>query len=126
MTLSMRTIIKSNAFIIAVAVIISVLIFIFGRPQSKTNNKHQISYTTFNQTSGWGYEILVDGKIFIHQDFVPVLTAKNGFSKKEYAEKAASLVIQKLQHNQLPTLTTNDLRQIGSLDSLAYEQPASR
>ncbi|HVT85081.1 MAG TPA: DUF4907 domain-containing protein [Chitinophagaceae bacterium] len=121
----MRTIINSSGFIIAVAVVISALIFIFGWHHSKTD-KHQISYTTFNQTSGWGYEILVDGKIFIHQDFVPVLTSKNGFSKKEYAEKAASLVVQKLQHNKLPTLTTNDLRQICSLDSLAYEQPASR
>ena len=122
----MRTIIKSNGFIIAAAVIISAVIFIFGRPQSKTNNKHQFSYTTFNQASGWGYEVLVDGRIFIHQDYVPVLAAKQGFSKKKYAEEAAGLVIKKLQHNQLPTLTTNDLRQICSLDSLVYEQSTGR
>src|SRR5574338_157362 len=111
---SMRTIIKSNAFIIAIAVMISALIFIFGRREKKTNTRHQFTYSVFNTLNGWGYEVLVDGKTFIHQDFVPVLAAEKGFKKKEYAEKAASLVIQKLQDNQLPSLTTTDLRQICS------------
>ncbi len=123
----MRTIIKSNFFIIAIAVIISVLIFIFGWHNKKQPTpQHQFSYNTFFKQSGWGYEVLVDGKVHIHQDFVPVLPIEKGFNKKEYAEKAATLVIQKLQHNQLPTLTTGDLGQICSLDSLAYEQPANQ
>ncbi|HWC52187.1 MAG TPA: DUF4907 domain-containing protein [Chitinophagaceae bacterium] len=122
----MRTIIKSNGFIIAVAVIISALIFIFGRPEKKINTRHQFAYITFDQPAGWGYEIRADGKIFIHQDFIPALAAEKGFRKKEYAEKAAAMVIQKLQQDQLPTLTIADLRHICSLDSIAYEQPANR
>jgi hypothetical protein len=123
----MRTIIKGNVFIIAIAVVISVLIFIFGRHNKKQPaTPHQFSYNTFLKQSGWGYEVLVDGKVYIHQDFVPVLPIEKGFRKKEYAEKAATLVMQKLQYNQLPTLTTADLSQICSLDSLAYEQPANQ
>ena len=123
----MRTIIKSSYFIIAIAVIISVLIFFFVRYTKKESNPHyKFSYTTFLKQSGWGYEVLVDDTVRIHQDFVPALPTEKGFNKKEYAEKAATLVIQKLQHNQLPTLTTTDLRQICSLDSLVYEQPANQ
>ncbi|MBS1921355.1 MAG: DUF4907 domain-containing protein [Bacteroidetes bacterium] len=122
----MRTIIKSNGFILAVAVVISALIFVLRKTKNKTNVTHHFSYKTFDQQSGWGYDILVDEKIFIHQDFIPVIAAEKGFRKKEYAEKAASMIIQKLNLNLLPTLTAIDIRQIGLLDSLVYEQPPGR
>ncbi|HYM95122.1 MAG TPA: DUF4907 domain-containing protein, partial [Chitinophagaceae bacterium] len=62
----------------------------------------------------------------IHQDYVPVLSVKKGFNKKEYAEKAAQLVIQKIQQNHVPALTEYDLVQICPVNQLLYEQPAGQ
>ena|ERR1700733_8721172 len=120
----MQTTTKQSAVIIGVAVVISFVILVIN-----TGNKHPapaITYKTFYQPSGWGYEILENNKIFIHQDFVPVLSGEKGFSKKEYAEQAARLVVEKIQQNQLPTLTKNELTLIGPVNTLLYEQPASQ
>ena len=59
--------------------------------------------------SGWGYEILVGGKIFIHQQFIPAIAGKKAFLTREDAMKTASLVIKKLVGNQPPAITCNDL-----------------
>lgn len=39
----------------------------------------------------WGYDILMDGKLFIHQPFAPGISGNRGFSTKEKAELAAQL-----------------------------------
>lgn len=124
---STRTIIKSNGFIIVTAVIISVLIFLFGKTNKEhSENQHKLSFKIFLKQSGWGYDIFADDKLFIHQELVPVLPTQKGFSKKEYAEKAALMVIHKLEQNHLPTLAKDELSHICSLDSLTYEPPKDR
>lgn len=123
----MRMITKHNVIVIGIAIIISALIFVFWWPWKKHKEvSPQLSYNTFYKQTGWGYEVLVDGKTIIHQEIVPALPVETGFSKKEYAEKAAQLVIQKLQRNDLPTLTKTDLSSICLLDSISYEQPRNR
>jgi len=72
--------------------------------------------------TGWGYNIFVDNKIYIHQELVPGLPVYKGFSKKEYAEKAARMVMQKMMKKTIPNLTENELTQICSIDSLVFNQ----
>ena len=44
------------------------------------------------------------------------------FSKKEYAEKAAQMVIQKMLKKVVPNLSENELTHICSIDSLIFDQ----
>jgi len=124
----MPTITKHNIIIIGTAIVISAGIFIISKERQKRNTQSplQVSYNIFNSPNGWGYDILENNKIFIHQDFVPALPVQKGFSKKEYAEKAAQLVIQKMHNTDFPTLTKQDLAQICPLDKILYEPPANQ
>jgi len=59
---------------------------------------------------GWGYRIIVNGKVFIQQDYTPCLQGKVRMSK-ERAERLSALVLQKLKEdpNQLPALSVEEV-----------------
>ena len=63
-------------------------------------------------SSGWGYEILVDHKIFIHQEYIPAIIGKKAFFSKEDAMKTAALVIEKLKRGKQPAITKADLTEL--------------
>jgi hypothetical protein len=66
---------------------------------------------------GYGYDILADGKLFIHQPNIPGQPGTTGFKKKSDSEKVAALVIKKLRNKELPpTVTAEELRQLKVID----------
>ena len=50
----------------------------------------------------WGYDILSDNKVIIHQPCIPAVTGNEGFKTKEGAEKVAKLVIEKMKKGEMP------------------------
>jgi hypothetical protein len=50
----------------------------------------------------WGYDILVDNKLTIHQPSIPSLPGNEGFKTKEGAEKVAKLVTEKMKKGEMP------------------------
>jgi len=65
---------------------------------------------------GWGYNVMVDGNIVIHQPTVPAVMGNNGFSSEEKARKAGEFVIYKIKNNILPPSVTPE--ELDSLDVL--------
>ena len=61
---------------------------------------------TYNLIPGinntWGYDILVDNRMKIHQLSVPGQPGNEGFKTKEGAEKVAKLVIKKMKKGVMP------------------------
>jgi hypothetical protein len=52
------------------------------------------------QTSiGWGYEVQVDGKPFIRQEFVPAIFGRRGFDTKEQAITVGNKVVSNINAN---------------------------
>ena len=91
---------------------------------SKDNSKQELSnynYTIFlcdssNQKLGYGYNIIMDSHIFIHQPSIPSIAGNKGFTSKAQAEKIATLVIHKLTHNIMPpSVTPKELDSLGIL-----------
>ena len=64
---------------------------------------------------GWGYNIMADNKIFIHQDFIPAVSGKQGFKTPEDAMLVGNRVVQKISKNELPTISPKDLEELGIL-----------
>jgi hypothetical protein len=62
-------------------------------------------YSLFHCVDGWGYDILVDGKLFIRQESVPVIGGSKAFDTKEQAEETARLIINKMERGKEPTVT---------------------
>ena len=50
----------------------------------------------------WCYDILNNGKLFIHQPSVPGMAGNEGFKTKEQAIKVAEQVMKKLKNGELP------------------------
>ena len=91
---------------------------------SRDNSKQELSnynYTIFlcdssNQKLGYGYNIIMDSHIFIHQPSIPSIAGNKGFTSKAQAEKIATLVIHKLTRNIMPpSVTPKELDSLGIL-----------
>ncbi len=62
------------------------------------------------------YDILIDGKRFIHQPSIPGLPGNKGFATKQKAKKVADYVVKKIRNNEVPpTVTKDELRKLGVL-----------
>lgn len=98
---------KHTAIVLLTAVAVSAAIFLLNRKPAK-----RFSSKTFLTSSGWGYDILVNDKLFIHQESIPAYAGKDGFPKKEQAEKTAALIINKMKRSEPPMVTTFEIQQI--------------
>lgn len=70
-----------------------------------------------NGTRGWGYNILIDGRLYIHQPNIPAVMGNAGFSSEEKAAKAGSFIVYKIKNNILPpSVTPEELDSLGVLN----------
>ncbi len=70
-----------------------------------------------NGSRGWGYDILINGIVHIHQPNIPAVMGNNGFSSEEKALLAGEFVIQKIKNNILPpAVTPEELDSLGVLN----------
>jgi hypothetical protein len=102
---------KYNFIVIGVALIISATIWIVQLNKQNTK-KERITAKVFQSLNGWGYDILVNNALFIHQESVPGRQGKTGFPEKKQAEQTAQLIINKMERGELPAVTTFELEQI--------------
>ena len=63
--------------------------------------------------NGWGYMIVVDGRPFIRQDYIPALAGNQVFKSKADAEKTGLWVADKMKKNERINVTTDILEQLG-------------
>ena len=93
--------------------IVSICILFYAFTQRPVQRTARYSAVVFSVSNGWGYDILVDDSVFIHQESIPGYGNGKTFPEKEQAEKAANLVLKKLKSNEgLPTLTRFELQKI--------------
>ena len=72
---------------------------------------------SLNPKSGFGYNVLVDNKIFVHQPSIPSITGNKTFDTKEKAELVANLVAMKLKNNIMPpSISKTELDSLGILN----------
>jgi hypothetical protein len=68
-------------------------------------------------STGWGYDILINGQLYIHQPNIPAVMGNNGFSSEEKAREAGELIISKIRNNILPpAVTVEELETKGLLE----------
>jgi hypothetical protein len=92
------------------AVSISIILFIIGIKKKETDLP--FSYTVFRTGNGWGYNIILRNKVFIHQENMPAIESQAAFSKEIYAEKTALLILTKLRAGKLPSVSSFEVKQI--------------
>lgn len=61
-----------------------------------------IEVKTFEGEKGWGYDITIDGVIYVHQPSMPALSGDEGFKTEVQAKAVAEIMVQKIRDNILP------------------------
>jgi hypothetical protein len=61
-----------------------------------------------SELGGYGYDILVNDTLFIHQPNIPVLNDNIGFPTEAKAKQIADLVITKIRNHELPPSVTRE------------------
>lgn len=70
--------------------------------------------STYNNT--WGYDILVESKLMIHQPTIPGMPGNEGFKTKEAAQSVADLVVSKIKKGEMPpSVTIEELKKLKTL-----------
>jgi len=64
----------------------------------------------------WGYDILVDSRMKIHQPSIPGQPGNEGFKTSEGAEKVAKLVIKKMKKGEMPpSIDTKEMKKLKAI-----------
>ena len=72
----------------------------------------------FEDNGGWGYDIFIGDKQFIHQPIIPVSGGRLPFLTEADAYKTASLVVQKIKSDIFPPSVS-----LRELDSMGVTNP---
>jgi Domain of unknown function (DUF4907) len=64
----------------------------------------------YKSGQGWGYDILVKNKTYIHQPFMPAVEGQVPFSDRQSARKTGRLVVRKLKNHKIPSVTKEELK----------------
>ncbi|GAB3934366.1 DUF4907 domain-containing protein [Larkinella terrae] len=94
------------ATLLAGLVLITVYSLFFRKPDYELQ--------TMSTGSGWGYQIVHNGKTVINQPTVPGQPGQHGFPTEVLARKVGERVVSKLRQGQFPpTLNPAELSQLG-------------
>lgn len=90
----------------------TVLLLLLVKPQTIKKNNTEVLYTieTFKtDAGGWGYNIMLDGKVFIKQDVIPAVQLAIPFRSENEARRTAEVVVKKLNSKKIPSISIEEL-----------------
>jgi hypothetical protein len=68
-----------------------------------------VDLRALKMADGWGYEVLVDKKVFIHQDCIPAISAFKKFNSESEALLIGNKVVDKIKHGHKPAITQEEI-----------------
>ena len=81
------------------------------------NQEYNIRSQIFRTRTGWGYDIYINGKKYIHQPAIPGISGIRSFSTREKAKKTAEFVCSKIRENIIPpSVSSEELDSLGVLN----------
>ncbi|MBO9201388.1 MULTISPECIES: DUF4907 domain-containing protein [Niastella] len=111
-----RTISKHHKLVLLAALLIAAgsifYILAVKKPATPANTLH---YTTFKTEHGWGYDILVNDRIVIHQPMLPGQSGYKGFPTEQEAGADAQNVIESIKSGTHPFFGQKQLQRPGVL-----------
>lgn len=101
--------------ILLAAIVIAAGSTVFMLTRKPAPKKIIVSYHCFQTDRGWGYDITMNHEVIIHQPFMPAEAGYNGFQTKEQAATVARFVIEKIKSHEIPSVSHQQLQQLGVL-----------
>ncbi|GAC1452859.1 MAG: hypothetical protein NVSMB7_15590 [Chitinophagaceae bacterium] len=73
------------------------------------NDMLPVALRALKMNDGWGYEVLVDNKVYIHQDCIPAISSFKKFTTESEALLMGNRVVDKIKHGHKPIITLQDI-----------------
>lgn len=84
-------------------------------PSPNSNASFEIK--TIKNDIGWGYDIYMNGSMYVHQPHIPAISGNKGFRSEADAKRTAELVIHKIKNNIIPpSLSVKELDSLGVIE----------
>ncbi|MET0461802.1 MAG: DUF4907 domain-containing protein [Chitinophagaceae bacterium] len=104
---------KHTITVLLISLLVSIAILAYKTRQQSVKKAARYSAEVFSVWNGWGYDILVNDSVIIHQESIPSIGKGIPFPEKVQAQQAANLVLKKLMDNdELPTLSHAEVAEI--------------
>lgn len=86
---------------------------VFGCKQKIPTSEEYGFKTFYEESIGWGYDIMKNGKLLIHQPHIPAANGIKGFDSEKDAKKVAELMIEKIDEGIFPpSITLEELKEL--------------
>jgi hypothetical protein len=99
-------------FIGVFSLIIGLLLLIsltrFKETEISSNDSYDLEIIEIDEH--WAYQISIGDRVVIRQMVVPAVRGKQMFESKDDAKKIGEIVLKKLQTEQLPTVTIEEIQ----------------
>ena len=109
------TISRTHKLVLLAALLFAAGSTIFLLAIKPASPKNGLSYNCFKTATGWGYDVLVNDHIIIHQPVIPGAQGTNGFSTEQAAGDDAKSVIEKIKSGEYPLFQHQHLQRPGVL-----------
>ncbi|HEX9509353.1 MAG TPA: DUF4907 domain-containing protein [Puia sp.] len=97
-----------------IVIVAGVLLYFGYRERVKWKKEHVLVELRSIQTpKGWGYDILADGKVFIHQPMIPAISGQYSFRTKEEALAVGQKIVDRIMQGQMPVVTAKEMQDMG-------------
>ena len=108
---------KKGLILITALLLVSAVIFFVSRRRSDAPEEHAgriyVHVSSFSLPNGWGYDIMAGEKKYIHQAQIPAVAGRHPFLSEEDALKTGRLVVYKISHNLMPSVSVAELDSLG-------------
>lgn len=95
---------------IASLIILLLILSALWMGKSSASFERQAELRTFQWKKGWGYQILMNEKVLIHQPFIPAIDTTMAFPDEESARMIGTLVLNKWTEGELPSVTKGEIQ----------------
>lgn len=103
----------TNKKYFALALVLGLMVFIsFAGCKNRA-----YSVNLFSTRGGWGYDILYNNKIIIHQPYMPAVNGQVPFADRTLAKRTGLLVVRKLTGHRSPGISKEEIKSLSNTDN---------
>lgn len=91
--------------------IISASVILVSKKNKQTGSKIMLPVVVrpLKMPDGWGYEVLVNDKVYIRQDYIPAIPSYKRFKTEDEAMVIGKSVADKMKHGRKPVTTVQEI-----------------
>lgn len=95
---------------VAIAMMIAASIILVSKHNKNAgSNMLPVVVQSLKMPDGWGYELLLNNKPYIRQDYIPAIPGYKRFQTEAEALLIANKVVEKLKQGHTPTITIQEI-----------------